>query len=162
MLYYGTHTVSHPSSPTEWLEWAIYQPGLPLFITSTSLFGLLTYTVRDLLADNGTRSYGKRFAGLEILDKSSNVLPNRLQVFGRNIILASVYFPCAVLYGSGLYPAFAPLYTSIPCAFFIAEIALFAWKGHGIGDLMTNTKVIPVHRQTRQSRLTQKNKLDEL
>eukprot|EP00948_MAST-09A_sp_MAST-9A-sp1_P002484 g2484.t1 len=149
-------------SSNEIINRALFVPGLPLFMTTTALASVGTYCFRDLMWDNNTRSIGKYLWNLEIVDSTEHTLPNRAQNAVRNLTLPLIYVPCGFLYVSELFSDYQGIYTVLPLLLLSGELASFIRYGHGVGDWISRTRVIKVDKSTREDRLKQKEKLDEL
>lgn len=90
---------------------------------------------RDATLEQGSRSLGKRYMGLEIV-RSDGTLPSRLQSVGR-----SVYFPLHyVLISAGLLEMFELVYVS--GGLFALDMVLMVAAGRRLGDYAFGTRVI--------------------
>lgn len=109
----------------------------PKCLPGIAILMFAAFMWRDAVLDEGTRSVGKRYMGLEVV-RWDGTMPGRLQTVGR-----SVYFPAHYLLISigVLEPDLFPLvYAS--GGLLALDLGLMATRGFRLGDYMFQTKVI--------------------
>ena len=110
---------------------------------------MLGYISRDAFVDSGSRSFGKRYLGLEIV-RTDGTLPGRRQTVGRNVVAPISIIALAV---GGF---FSDLYVlSAAGALFAAEFGASVATGRGLGDYIFGTKVIRA-QEDRDKRLEER------